>query len=98
MSTSPTYAPGTPMWVDVTSPDLPGAVRFYTQLFGWDAEDLGEQAGHYTMFRKNRKMVAAASGPLDPSAPPVWSTYVCTSDAAATAAKVREAGGQVVME
>ena len=34
------------MWVDVNSNDLPAAVRFYTALFGWEGEDLGEEAGH----------------------------------------------------
>ena len=47
------------MWVDMSATDLPGAVRFYTELFGWQAEDLGDEAGHYTMMRKDGKMAAA---------------------------------------
>jgi hypothetical protein len=86
------------MWVDLTSPDVKAAARFYGELFGWQAEDLGEQAGNYHMFRKDGKMVAAASAPMAPGQPPAWTTYVATDDANATAAKVREAGGQVAME
>src|SRR5206468_4177472 len=97
-STAPSYPPGTPMWVDLTSPDVKAAARFYGELFGWQAEDLGEEAGHYHMFRKDGKMVAAANAPMSPGQPAAWTSYVATDDANATAAKVREAGGQVAME
>jgi predicted enzyme related to lactoylglutathione lyase len=96
--TPPTYAPGVPMWVDLTSPDLPGSTRFYSQLFGWQGEDLGEQAGHYTMMRLDGKMVAAVTPPMNPQTPSVWTTYFCTTDAAASARAVKDAGGQVIME
>jgi len=86
------------MWVDLATPDVNAAARFYGGLFGWAAEDLGEQAGHYHMFRKDGKMVAAASAPMSPDQPPAWTSYVSTDDANATAAKVREAGGQVAVE
>jgi len=93
----PSYPPGTPMWVDVSSPDVPAAARFYSQLFGWQAEDLGEESGHYTMFRKNGKMVAAASATQEGGGPPSWTTYVSSTDAAESARKAAEAGGQVVL-
>src|SRR5215210_6034585 len=96
-SSPPSYPPGTPTWVDLTTPDVNAAARFYGELFGWEAEDLGQHAGHYHMFRKDGKMVAAAT-PMDPNQHPAWATYIATDDANATAAKVREAGGQVVME
>ena len=86
------------MWVDVTIPDVVAGARFYGQLFGWDAEDMGEEAGHYTMFRKGGKMVAAASPPQNPQAPPSWTTYFATTDASASAKAVKDAGGQVVMD
>lgn len=99
MTESPTYAPGTPLWVDLGSPDLEGSKSFYGGLFGWEAETSPiPEAGGYTLFRSNGKLVAGA-GPLqDPNQPPAWSTYVATDDADATAQRVREAGGQVVME
>jgi uncharacterized protein len=86
------------MWVDMSATDLAGAVRFYSDVFGWQAEDLGEPAGHYTMMRKDGKMAAAIGPQMNPQAPPSWTTYVCSHDAGATAQKVRDAGGQVVME
>ena len=49
------YAPGTPSWVDIGVSDIGAAVAFYSGLFGWETEDLGEQAGHYTMCRLRGK-------------------------------------------
>src|SRR5919199_1049201 len=97
MTQAPTYAPGTPVWVDLGSPDPQASSRFYGELFGWQSQDLGEEAGHYTMFSQDGKRVAAV-GPLqNPNQPPAWSTYVSTTDAAETARKVREAGGTVLV-
>ena len=43
---TPNFAPGTPSWVDLGSSDLNAAVRFYSDLFGWQSEDMGEQAAY----------------------------------------------------
>jgi predicted enzyme related to lactoylglutathione lyase len=86
------------MWIDLASPDVQGSVDFYGQLFGWQADDLGEEAGHYTMFRQDGKEVAAVSPPMNPQQPPAWSTYICTADAAASGQAVKDAGGQVLVE
>ena len=45
------HPPGSPSWVDLTTPDLEGALRFYGALFGWELKDAGEEAGHYHMAR-----------------------------------------------
>jgi predicted enzyme related to lactoylglutathione lyase len=58
---------------------------------------MGEQAGHYTMFTCNGKMVAATTPAMDPNNPPAWSTYIATESAEATAQKVTEAGGKTLM-
>jgi predicted enzyme related to lactoylglutathione lyase len=96
-STPTAYAPGTPSWVDISSPDVPATASFYSQLFGWQAQDLGEEAGHYTMFMQDGKQVAAASPIQDPGQPSAWMTYVATDDADATARNVTSAGGQVIV-
>src|SRR5687768_4862985 len=91
------YAHGTPCWVDVTSPDLDSSVKFYTGLFGWDAEqDPNPAAGGYTMFRKNGKYVAAGSPPQQEGMPSYWTTYLASDDVDDTAAKIGDAGGTVM--
>jgi len=93
------YAHGTPCWVDVTSPDLDGAVAFYTKLFGWGADtDPRPEAGGYTMFSKNGKHVAAGSRPQQEGMPAHWTTYLASDDVDETARKVRDAGGSILAE
>lgn len=93
----PDYAPGVPMWVDVSSSDLDKSKAFYTGLFGWDAQTIPDpQAGSYTMFFKDGKMVAGAGPIFSPDQHPAWATYVHSTDAEATAKAVKDAGGQVV--
>lgn len=89
------YAPGTPSWVDIGT-DVDAAVPFYTGLFGWTAQSLGEEAGGYGFFLKDGKQ-AAGFGPQQNPGPPVWSTYVTVADAEAAATAVTTAGGTVVM-
>ncbi|HZN77443.1 MAG TPA: VOC family protein [Micromonosporaceae bacterium] len=93
-----THAPGTPIWVDLGTPDVESARQFYEALFGWTSTVATEpEAGGYTTFNKNGKPVAAV-GPLQNEAQsPAWTTYLLTDDSEATAAKVEAAGGKVVM-
>jgi predicted enzyme related to lactoylglutathione lyase len=100
MSERTSYEPETPSWVDLSTPDLDGAKRFYGELFGWEAEDAGpvEETGGYGMFRLRGKLVAGVGPLMDPNQPPVWSTYVSTDDADAAVARARDAGGQVHVE
>jgi len=63
------YDPGTPSWVDLTTPDLDGSLAFYGGLFGWEFEDAGEEAGHYNMahVRGKRVGVTISGGNVDPA-------------------------------
>jgi predicted enzyme related to lactoylglutathione lyase len=92
------YPPGTPNWVDVTSPDIGSCARFYCDLFGWNATDLGEEAGHYHLFDLDGKRVAAG-GPsmMGEATPPAWMTYISVADADATLWAIETNGGSVLM-
>jgi predicted enzyme related to lactoylglutathione lyase len=89
------HAPGTPSWVDIGVPDIGQAAEFYTALFGWETEDMGEEAGHYTMCTLRGK-AAAAIGPAMNPGPPAWTTYITVASVDDTAAKITAAGGTVV--
>jgi len=91
-----TYAPGTPSWVDLGTPDLAASVGFYSGLFGWQSEDMGEAMGHYTMMNQGGQPVAAISPLMSPQQPTAWSTYISTASAEEIAKKVADAGGQVI--
>jgi predicted enzyme related to lactoylglutathione lyase len=90
------YAPGTPSWVDLGTPDLAAATRFYEGLFGWEVVDQGPDAGGYSMCML-RGLPVAGMGPQMNPGPPHWTTYVSVADADAAVAKVKEAGGTVFM-
>ncbi len=90
------YAPGTPSWVDIGVNDIAAASAFYSALFGWDTEDMGEEAGHYTMCLLRGKPVAAI-GPATNPGPPAWMTYFTVANADAAAEEIIAAGGTIVV-
>jgi predicted enzyme related to lactoylglutathione lyase len=91
------YEPGTPSWVDLTTPDLEAALAFYGGLFGWEFEDAGEEAGHYHQALLRGQRVAGL-GPAQGEAAPAafWTTYFSGTDVDAHATAVTEAGGAVL--
>jgi uncharacterized protein len=95
------YIPGVPCWVDTAQPDPEAATEFYGGLFGWEFEDVmpAESEGNYFVGRL-RGLDVAAVGSIPDGAPPMamWNTYIWVESADETAAKVREAGGNAVME
>jgi predicted enzyme related to lactoylglutathione lyase len=97
MSERSSYEPGTPSWSHLTTTDLHGALSFYGNLFGWEFEDAGEEAGNYHQAYVRGKRVAGI-GPIPPGAPPfaAWTTYLSGTDVDAQAAAIRDAGGRVV--
>ena len=95
------YPAGVPCWVDTSQPDPEAGAAFYAELFGWELEDTmpPEAPGHYFMARIRGGDVAAVSSQGDGAPPqPAWNTYIWVDSADETAAKVREAGGQIVSE
>ncbi|GLW32159.1 VOC family protein [Actinoplanes regularis] len=89
--------PGVPNWVDLATSDLGGAIRFYTELFGWTAEVSGDDFGGYTTFLLNGLPVAGAGPLYGEGQPTTWSTYIATDDADLIAARVAAAGGKVLV-
>ena len=95
------YMPGVPCWVDTSQPDPDRAVDFYSALFGWECVDVmppGSGAKYFVARLRGRDV--AAIGSQAEGAPPTaaWSTYVWVESADETAAKVRDAGGRVLVE
>jgi predicted enzyme related to lactoylglutathione lyase len=90
------YEHGVPSWVDIGTPDPQAALRFYGELFGWEGQDMGEEAGHYTIVSKGGRQVAAISPAQDPG-PPRWTTYVNVDNLDAVAKKAESAGGTIIV-
>ncbi|MFI6541105.1 VOC family protein [Nonomuraea sp. NPDC050547] len=88
--------PGTPVWLDLGSPDLPATVAFYTALFGWSHHTM-PGGGDYGSFQQDGKTVAAVGRLTEEGADPAWILYFRSTDAEATAKAVEQAGGTVRM-
>ncbi|MGI9033917.1 MAG: VOC family protein [Acidimicrobiales bacterium] len=98
MAERTTYAPGTPCWVDLGTPDARAAAAFYAAVFGWSAEmDPRPEAGGYGLFTLGGKNVAGLGPQMNPDMPPFWSVYIAVSDADKTLAAATAAGGKVVV-
>jgi predicted enzyme related to lactoylglutathione lyase len=102
MSEREGYPPGVPCWVETWQPDAGAAARFYTELFGWEAEDTmppDSPGSHFMCRLRGRDVAAIGSRPPGGAPPPVpvWSVYVQVKSADDAAAKVTGAGGSVVI-
>jgi uncharacterized protein len=95
------YIPGVPCWIDTTQPDPEAAVAFYGGLFGWEFEDVmppGSPRPYHVARIRGGDVAAVTSPPEGAPATAEWNMYVWVTDADETAAKVRAAGGTVLME
>ncbi|MEV7600451.1 VOC family protein [Kitasatospora sp. NPDC089797] len=89
------FRPGSPVWLDLSSPDTRASVDFYSALFGWTFDPAGQEAGGYGFFQLDGR-IAAALGPLtEEGALPGWTLYFATDDADRTTELVQQAGGRV---
>ncbi len=91
------YAPGTPNWIDLGSPDPTAAGEFYSGLFGWEVHDQGPDSGGYCMCESRGKPVAGLGPQMSPDMPPWWTTYISVASADATTTAVMANGGTVMV-
>ncbi|MFF2406272.1 VOC family protein [Streptomyces sp. NPDC058092] len=90
---------GTPCWADAMFPDLDGAKSFYGDVLGWTFGESSTEFGNYTQAYAGGKAVAAVVPPMPgQEGQPAWCLYLASPDAAATAAKIRQNGGETLMD
>ncbi len=91
---------GAPAWFETLSRDYDRSVRFYTDVFGWDATIMSDTAEfRYTTLGKDEN---ARAGIMDATAllgdqPSRWQFYLQVADADATVARALAAGATLVM-
>ncbi|WOT39441.1 VOC family protein [Streptomyces coeruleorubidus] len=90
---------GSPCWADAMFSDLEGAKSFYGDVLGWTFAEASTEFGNYTQAYANGKAVAAVVPPMPgQEGQSQWCLYFAARDAAATAARIRDHGGEVLME
>jgi predicted enzyme related to lactoylglutathione lyase len=86
---------GAPCWVDLASTDVDRSRAFYTELFGWEAEEPNPEFAGYFNYTKDGARIAGGNAQQEGS-PSVWTVYLAVEDAEATAAAVTKHGGNVI--
>ncbi|HOU40976.1 MAG TPA: VOC family protein [Promineifilum sp.] len=89
--------PGTLAWNELQTRDLPAARAFYGQVFGWTASEMSDS---YTTFAADGRMQCGSmpiGGEMWDGVPSNWAVYFMVEDVDATAARVAELGGTVLV-
>lgn len=92
-------APGAVGWIELMAHDTAGAMRFYRDVFGWNATTSDANGIDYTVFDVDGTQVAGmipTPAELADDVPDSWSVYFNVADCAATVAAVRDHDGQVL--
>lgn len=88
-------------WNELMTEDVAAAKEFYTQLLGWEGEDMPMETGPYTVFKVDGEQVAGLMQLPEQAkqmgAPPSWASYITVDDADAVAARVKELGGTILV-
>jgi uncharacterized protein len=77
---------GSPTWIDHSTTDMAASKGFYSELLGWEFEDLGEETAHYHFIRKDGALVGGAmdvSKLNDPDGnprPAEWQVHLAVDD------------------
>jgi len=83
--------------VDLWTSDVDGSRRFYSELFGWEAQEPSPEFGGYFMFTRNGIPVAGGMGDMgDVRANNSWKVYLAVEDATKTV-EIAEANGAHVV-
>ena len=96
---APTLVVGAPCWIDLFSSDTAKATTFYSELFGWKAEEPQEGFGGYFTFTKDGKHVGGCMhNDGQAGYPDGWSIHLMTDDVEAVASATSKQGGKVDFE
>ncbi|MER7762811.1 VOC family protein [Streptomyces sp. NPDC097619] len=93
------FPEGAPCWADAAFSDVEGAKEFYGDVLGWTFGESSSEYGDYTQAYSDGKAVAAVVPPMPgEDGQSAWCLYFASPDVAATAAKARAAGAEILME
>ena len=100
MTSAPPRRAGSVVWVDLSTPDVEGAIHFYERLLGWHYDERDTELGAYVVARMPAGEVGGmmAQAPEETAAgvPSAWTVVVGSDHLEATLATTRELGGSVL--
>lgn len=88
---------GAALWNELASNDLEKSKAFYGEILGWTYDEMPMDDGPYHIAKAGDHQAAGLMQSPMPEMPSIWVPYFHVADAAATAEKVKAAGGTVIM-
>ncbi len=85
-------------WYELMAPDVDAAAAFYTNVFGWSAEDSGTPGVDYRLLKQGVHGVGGLMATFEGGPSPSWTGYVNVDDADAAIARAKEGGAIVHRE
>lgn len=92
ISASGEHRPNSIVWHELLTTDLQRAGDFYSQLFGWQIESVGQG---YALATLNGHPIAGLAEKRDAGENALWLSFLSVTDVDATAAKISAAGGKI---
>jgi predicted enzyme related to lactoylglutathione lyase len=91
---------GEASWHELMTTDAPAAMRFYSEVFGWqpsEALDMGPM-GKYHMFNRPHGMIGGMMNkpPEMADVPPNWQIYFRVPDITSAVERIKANGGQIL--
>ena len=86
---------GTLTWTDLATTDQGAASAFYSQVFGWDSQEVAGDMGTGTMYMLDGAPIASAND-THGGAPPHWAVYFAVDDCDACLEAVTANGGSLM--
>ena len=88
-------------WTELLTRDVKGAKEFYGKVLGWEMEEMPMEGGQpYTVVKAAGQGVGGIMSMPDSvprEVPSHWGAYVTVKDVDATAEKIKEAGGTIIV-
>ncbi|WP_159945095.1 MULTISPECIES: VOC family protein [unclassified Nocardiopsis] len=92
------FMPGSPCWIEVSSPDVDVSGAFYREVFGWEAAPPAPESGGYVLLRLDGAVVGGLHPRWTESERPTWTIYFADPDVDDTIITVERLGGTLLVE
>jgi len=90
--------PGSFVWFDLVTDDIPASRAFYGAVFGWTFRSLGEGTAAYTAIQLGQRDIGGMLVPAgERPARARWLSLISVADPAAAARQVERSGGKVLV-
>lgn len=90
---------GAVSWTELATTDPEAAGKFYSQIFGWDYQEMKMPMGTYHVIKSGGREIGGMmkTPPQVEGMPPAWVSYVTVDNVDETAKKVESAGGKIIV-